>query len=116
MGGERRLLTWTPRVLGIGFALFTSIFALDAFGEGSLAQNLLAFAMHLIPTAIVLAIALIAFRREMVGAVGFLGLAVLYVALFWGRFPIFVYMLMAGPLAVTGALFMASWTVRRRTS
>ena len=30
----KRVLYWTPRVLGILFALFISIFALDVFGEG----------------------------------------------------------------------------------
>lgn len=112
MARDNRLLTWAPRALGVGFALFASIFALDAFGQGSLVQNVIAFVMHLIPTFIILAIAIIAWRRELVGAVGFLGLAVLYIVLFWGRFPIGVYMLIAGPLAVTGVLFMASWSAR----
>jgi hypothetical protein len=114
MTADNRLLTWTPRILGIGFALFTSIFALDAFGEGSLVQNIIAFLMHLIPTFIILAIALVAFRREMVGAVGFLALAVLYIVIFWGRFPIGTYVIMAGPLAIAGVLFMASWTAHHQ--
>ena len=31
---SKQLLFWTPRILGILFALFLSMFALDVFGEG----------------------------------------------------------------------------------
>jgi len=27
----------------------------------------------------------------------------------WGRFPLSVYLVIAGPLALTGVLFLASW-------
>lgn len=27
----------------------------------------------------------------------------------WGRFPLSVYLVMAGPLALTGVLFWGSW-------
>jgi hypothetical protein len=30
----KQLLFWTPRVLGILFAAFVSMFALDVFGKG----------------------------------------------------------------------------------
>lgn len=103
------LLLWAARVLGIGMALFLSIFALDAFGEGGILRNVAAFLIHLVPSFLVLAVVIFAWRREAVGAVGFTALALIYIVMTWGRFPLSVYLLIAGPLALTGLLFLASW-------
>ena len=53
----KKILFWTPRILGILVAIFISLFALDVFGEGyGFWETLAALAMHLIPTSIVLII------------------------------------------------------------
>ncbi len=109
MQRANRLLTWAPRVLGVGMALFLSVFALDAFGEGGILRNVAAFLLHLIPSFVVLAVLIAAWRREFVGAAGFIALALIYVVMTWGRFPLSVYLVIAGPLALTGVLFFASW-------
>ncbi|OFW03219.1 MAG: hypothetical protein A3H96_19135 [Acidobacteria bacterium RIFCSPLOWO2_02_FULL_67_36] len=109
MHRENRLLRWAPRVLGLGMALFLSVFALDAFGEGGLLRNVAGFLIHLIPSFIVLAVLIAAWRRALVGATGFIALALIYVVMTWGRFPLSVYLVIAGPLALTGVLFLASW-------
>ena len=80
--GSKRALYWTPRVLCILFALFLSIFALDVFGEGySVWDTIVALFMHLIPVYMVIAALLVAWRWEWVGAVLFIALGVLYIAM-----------------------------------
>jgi hypothetical protein len=116
----RHLLFWTPRVLGILFALFISVFALDVFSERySLPRLLVALGMHLIPTALVVAALIVAWRWEWVGAVLFFGLGVTYLVTMRGRFDWSVYALIAGPAFLMGLLFLLNWRhraeLRRRT-
>jgi hypothetical protein len=109
----RLALLWTPRVLGILFAAFISIFALDVFEGGfRFPDTLIALAMHLIPTLLVVITLVAAWRWAWVGAVVFFGLAVLYVVWAWGRFPWFTYAAISGPLAVMGGLFLLNWVLR----
>src|SRR3989304_1852376 len=70
MHRENRRLRWAPRVRGLGMALFLSVFALDAFGEGGLLRNVAGFLIHLIPSFIVLAVLIAAWRRALVDARG----------------------------------------------
>jgi hypothetical protein len=112
----KQILFWTPRIAGILFVLFVSIFALDVFGQGySFWETLLALFMHLLPS-IVLAIAVaLAWRWEWIGAVLFGGFAVWYVAAMTIRgFPLSVYLLMAGIPFVVGVLFAAGWVYRSK--
>lgn len=108
-----RWLYWTPRVLGVLFAVFTSVFALDVFGEHYPPGRLLvALAMHLVPTALVVAALLVAWRWEGIGALSLIGLGVYYVASSWGHSRWDAYLAIAGPLVVTGLLFLLSWLRR----
>jgi hypothetical protein len=109
----RRCLFWTPRVLGIAFALFISSFALDVFSEHySLPQRLVALGMHLIPTALVVVALIVAWRWEWVGTVLFFGLGAAYIVSTWGRFPWSTYALIAGPAFLMGLLFLLNWRHR----
>jgi hypothetical protein len=109
----KQLLFWTPRVAGILFILFISLFALDVFGQGtSLGETLVALFIHLLPS-IMLAIAVaLAWRREWVGALAFAGFSVWYVITMRG-FPLFVYLVLAGIPFVIGLLFAVGWFYRR---
>jgi hypothetical protein len=108
----RRLLYWTPRVIMILFAIFVSVFALDVFDAGyGFWGTLFALLMHLIPTALILLALAIAWRWEWVGGLLFVGLGLLYTVMageFW-----WWSLLIAGPLFVVGALFLANWRYRR---
>ena len=105
MGSKTALwLQWLPRILGITVALFVGLFALDAFGQGRpLAQALGDFAIHLIPAFLLLAVVAVAWRYPWIGAVAFIGLAVVYAVsvrrLDW-------IAVIAGPLFVVGLLFV----------
>lgn len=104
------LLLWAPRIGGILVAAFLGLFALDAFDGRSLGAAIPAFAIHLIPSALVLAAVAIAWRFEWFGAVVFLGLAALYAVMVRGRVDWVA--IISGPLAVVGVLFLASWRHR----
>jgi hypothetical protein len=109
----RRWLFWTPRVLGILFAVFISLFAMDVFeGHQPLGQVLLALAMHLIPTALIVGALAVAWRWEWVGAVLFFGLGVAYIVTMRGRFSWDTYALIAGPAFLMGLLFLLNWRYR----
>lgn len=124
----RQCIFWIPRLLGLLFALFISLFALDVFNEGyEFLETLLALLMHLIPTFLILALLAAAWRREWIGAIGFIGLAVVYGIMSRNDFSMSTFLIIGGPLLLTGFLFMLSWvynprdpvngeTVRRRRS
>jgi lysylphosphatidylglycerol synthetase-like protein (DUF2156 family) len=106
---SRRLLFWTPRVLSLAFAIFLSLFALDVFQEGhGFWRTLAALMIHLIPTALVLLVLLVAWRWEWVGALGYAGLALWYAKGVWRRHPDWVVVI-AGPMLVMAALFLVNW-------
>lgn len=112
----KKILFWTPRIAGILFIFFISLFALDVFGTGAgFWQTLLALFMHLIPS-IVLAIAIVvAWRQEWVGAVLFVGWAVFYLVSMSPRgFDWFSYALVAGLPALIGLFFLAGWIWREQ--
>jgi hypothetical protein len=109
----KRILVWTPRILGILFALFVSIFALDVFGAGyGFWETILALMIHLAPVFVLLIGLAIAWRWEWVGAVVFLGFSVWYFVVFGGQFPWSVYAMMAGPPLLVGVLFLIDWLYR----
>ncbi len=111
----KRVLYWTPRILGICMAGFLSIFAADVFGEGhSFWETLGALFMHLVPTYIVLVTLAVAWRWEAIGALLFSGLGLFYIGWAWGLFPLVAYLSISGPLFLTGALFFLDWVFKRR--
>lgn len=109
---QGRLLFWSPRVLSILFAGLISIFALDVFDSSvGLWQMALDLSVHMIPTALAVAILVVAWRWEWVGTVVFAGLAALYTVIFLPRSPIAVLMV-AVPMLVIAGLYLGSWIKR----
>jgi hypothetical protein len=109
-----RLLHWTPRILGILFAVLVSAFALDVFGEGyTFWQTTLALTVHLIPTAAVLGALAISWRWGWAGGLVFLALGSWYLVTSWGRFHWSAYVVIAGPLFLLGLLFEIDWWYAR---
>ncbi len=98
------------------YALFISIFAADVFvGGRGFWQTALALLLHLIPTFLVIAVLVVSWRREWIGGVLFIALAALWVIWasnkpFFGWVPL---LLIAGPLVLTGVLFLLNWRYRK---
>jgi len=106
----KRLLFWSPRVLGILFAIFLSLFALDVFSEGyGFGETILALLMHLIPTYLVVIALAVAWRWEWVGSILFIALASAYLASSGGGSWI-----ISGPLFLIAILFLVNWLYRAR--
>ncbi len=97
--------------MGIGFALFVSMFALDAFGEGTgFWSAALALALHLMPTALVVGALVLAWKWEWTGAILFSALGLLYAAKALHH-PDWI-LLISGPLFLIAALFLMGWLKR----
>lgn len=104
------LIFWAPRVLGLLYAAFLSIFAFAGFADNhGVGAGVVHFLTQIIPALVVLAVLAIAWRRQLVGAALFLGLAIAYVATSWGRFPFSVYVVIAGPMVTMAGLFLLNW-------
>ena len=110
-----KILFWTPRVLMIIFIAFISLFALDSFeGDKNLIKKLLGFIIHLIPTFILILLLIISWRRELIGSLACFLLAVSYLIMTWGNFPLSTYLLISGPLFLVSVLFGLNWIKRKK--
>ncbi|MEQ1584843.1 MAG: hypothetical protein ABL895_03125 [Cyclobacteriaceae bacterium] len=104
----KKAIFWTPRLLTILFAAFISLFALDSFVEGGGFQKTMsAFMIHLIPTAIVVTILILSWKREWIGGVIFLLLGVAY-AIVAISHPQWI-LAISGPLLAISTLFLIGW-------
>ena len=73
MKPKNTILYWTPRIICIIAILFISLFALDSFDSDlSIWKQLGAFAIHLIPSFILLTFLIIAWKWEFIGGIIFL--------------------------------------------
>lgn len=113
MGGKG-VFHWLPRLLSAAFVLFVSLFALDTWPSAAGWGDVAPFLAHLIPSFLLLAAVLIAWKRDLVGAVAFLGFAALYVvSVGFGRHWSW-YAVISGPAAAVGLLFLWNWFRGRR--
>jgi hypothetical protein len=121
-----RVIHWIPRILCILAILFISFFALDAFSPGfTIWQQLGAFAVHLIPSYILIALLVIAWKREFTGGIIFAAIGIVFSPLIFminhGRNHIstgmsLVLVLMINlPFVVVGVLFIISHFMKKRS-
>ena len=117
---SKRALFWTPRALSIVFIAFLSLFALDVFGEHlGLWRTVLALTMHLVPSLVLIAALVLAWRWEWIGAALYAGAGLLYVG--WvvsmsrpvpPAMRLIWILTIAGPAFVIAGLFLANWLKR----
>ena len=124
MKKSKKTLYWAPRVLSILFICFLMSFSLDLFGPGVSAGEIAAgLFFHNIPSLILLILLVIAWKRELVGAISYFCAGLFYVVflvfsavnsgtpwylvLSWG-------LLIAGPAFIIGILFLFNWKSRTR--
>ncbi len=114
---SKRSLFWAPRALSIVFIAFLSLFAMDVFGEHlGFWQTVLALCMHLMPSFVLVAALVLAWRWEWIGAALYGAAGLFYVVwvvsisrpvppgvrLIWA-------LMIAGPAFVIAGLFLANW-------
>ncbi len=110
----KQTLFWTPRVSGILFVLFISLFALDVFdAQPGLWETLGALFMHLIPSILLTLAIILAWKWEWIGAALFISWAIWYVGFMRG-FDWIAYVLIAGLPALIGLFFLAGWTWKKQ--
>lgn len=102
------LVLWSARILGIAVCVFLGVFALDAWEPGKpVARSVVDFLVHLLPSAMVLAIVALSWRRPWIGGVAFVVLAVAYAVMVGFRFD--WVLAISGPLLIVGLLFLWTW-------
>jgi hypothetical protein len=117
---------WIPRILCILAILTVSMFALDSFGPGQTIWHQLAtFGIHLIPSFILTAILLIAWKWEFIG-----GIILIALGLFFSPFifrsnyrmnhsvwmSLGVILIITIPFILTGIFFLISWFKNKKES
>ena len=117
---SKRWLFWAPRVLSILFIVFLSLFALDVFdGQHGFWQTALAFIMHLIPVFVLIAVLILAWRWEWIGAALYAAAGLVYIV--WvvsmsrpvpPTMRLIWILTIAGPAFVIAGLFLAGWLKR----
>jgi lysylphosphatidylglycerol synthetase-like protein (DUF2156 family) len=112
-----RLLYWSLRVITIAFAIFISLFALEAFNEvHGFWRVALAFLIDLVPALIVVGVLAAAWKWEWIGAVAFTLVAAWYSSGMLHRhhlsWPIFLSIPL--PLLLIAGLFLANWIERSK--
>ena len=96
--------------LGVLFAVALLIFAADIFNhEQNITQTFYDLLLHLIPTAVVLFIVVVAFNRPLIGTIIFLVLGLMYIITGWARMHWSAHVLIAGPLLLLSALYITAW-------
>lgn len=106
---------WSPRVLMIIYAIFISIFALDVLGaEYSVGELLVALFMHLIPTYLIVAFGIVAWRWPRWGGLLFILLAIGFTLFFNTYREVATLLLLSLPPLVIGILFLSSGSNRQK--
>jgi len=115
-----RWLYWTPRVLGIVYILFLTIFSLDVFeGNYGFWGTALGLFMHNIPSMILLIVLIISWKHELVGAIAYPLAGLIYIVMLLMNPKLEWYMLawtvqIAGPAFLAGILFFINWKKKRQ--
>ncbi len=105
----KKILFWTPRVLAILITALISLLALDVFSEGySFGETLVALFMHLIPTFILVAAIIVAWKWPKIGGAIWIGLGIFYILMTRGRAELVTLLILAGVPIVIGVLFWIS--------
>lgn len=108
------IITRIARILGILFAIFISLFALDVFAEGTpFWQSIAALFIHLIPTYILLVILWVAWKRPLIGGPLYILLGLAYIIIAKNQILI-TYLLIAGIPMLISALFISGYFFERR--
>jgi len=119
-----KILHWAPRILCILAVLFISLFAMDSFTPGhTIWQQLGAFLIHLIPSFILLAFLIVAWKWEYIGGIIFIviGLGfspVIFIHNYNMNHSVWmslsVILAITFPFVVVGILFIWSHKIRKR--
>jgi hypothetical protein len=109
----KNIIYWLPRILGVAFILFLSLFALDVFGEYSGWQLLTALFMHLLPEIILVLLIVFAWKKDLIEAIIFLAVAICLILMSRFKASLNWYLLIPGPALLVAILFVVSWLKKK---
>ena len=127
MSNSKDFYFWLPRVICIAAILFVSIFAMDSFGPGlTIWQQLGGFLIHLIPTFVLIALLVVAWKWEYVGGLLYivlgLGFSVWIFNINFSRNQfslsqsLFNAAIIALPFVIAGGLFIVNHNRKKKAS
>jgi len=121
---SQKIIFWTPRILCILAILFISMFALDAFQPDlTIWQQLGNFFMHLIPSFILLAILLVAWKWELIGGGIFIVIALIMTPVIYIHnynmngsvwMSLWVIAMITFPFFLIGLLFILDYKINKK--
>jgi hypothetical protein len=124
MKRSRDWLFWAPRILSILFICFITMFSFDAFEPGLRAGEIaLRLLLHNIPTLILIALLIVSWKHDLVGAIGYLTIALIYMGMMaysviTSNLPWYLMlswnMTIAGPALAIGILFFIHWKKQKK--
>ncbi len=121
-----KIFHWTPRIICILAILFISMFAADSFAPKlTFWQQIVDFIIHLIPSIILVALLIVAWKWEYIGGIIFivlaLGLSPFVFMLNYNRnhsvgMSLGIILAITFPFVVVGALFITSHYMKKKES
>lgn len=121
-----KILHWTPRIICILAILFISMFAADSFSpELTFWQQIGGFIMHLIPSFILIAFLIVAWKWEKIGGIIFIVIAlVLSPFVFMLNYnmnhsigmSLVIILMITFPFVIVGILFIISHFMKKKES
>jgi len=110
---NRDIIVWAPRIIGLGLALFLSLFALDAFSDSrGMLATIIALLMGLVPAIITLVAVVIGWKHEGIAAIIF-GVGAIFYAVNALEHPDWI-LIITGPLVLEAVLFYVSWRQKKQ--
>ena len=117
MFAMNKFLYWAPRVLCLLAIAFISLFALDSFDPSlPLWKQIVGFLIHLMPSFVLLAMLVLAWKKEMIGGLLFVAVGLAFTPwIFMHNYnmnnslwmSLGIIALITLPFVVVGALFIA---------
>jgi hypothetical protein len=109
------MLTILPRILAILYIAFISLFALDVFEGGyGVWGTMIALFMHLIPSFLLIACLILAWKRPKVSGVLFLMLGIVFTIFFRTYQHLDTFLLISLPLFVIGVRFIWGGMMKKK--
>jgi hypothetical protein len=119
-----KVIQWIPRILCILAILFISMFALDSFDPGlTIWQQIGGFLIHLIPTYILIAFLITAWKWELIGGILFILLGIGFSPLVYTMnyhmnhsvgMSVGIILMITFPFIVVGGLFILSHFMKKK--
>ncbi len=103
----RTIILWVAKILSIALVLWWTYFVFASHGF-----SFVSFVESSVPL-VVLAITIVAWRWNTLGGILFIIVAAFYVFLVWGAAQTETYLLVSGPPALTGLLFILAEALKR---